>query len=77
MATKRKISLTVDETVVREIERISEKNRVAKSRIAQEAFELWLKREVERKMAEGYEEMAEEEVEAAENALEAQREILS
>ena len=77
MAIKRKISLTVDETVVREIERISDKNRIAKSRIAQEAFELWLKREVERKMAEGYEEMAEEEAEAAENALEAQREILS
>ena len=77
MAIKRKISLTVDETVVREIERISEKNRIAKSRIAQEAFELWLKREVERKMAEGYEEMAEEELESAENKLEAQRETLS
>ncbi|MCF8053347.1 MAG: hypothetical protein K9L59_19095 [Desulfobacterales bacterium] len=77
MAIKRKISLTVDESVVREIERISEKNRIAKSRIAQEAFELWLKREVERRMAEGYEEMAEEELESAENALEAQREILS
>ena len=77
MAIKRKISLTVDETVVREIERISEKNRIAKSRIAQEAFELWLKREVERKMAEGYEEMAEEELESAENKLEAQLETLS
>lgn len=77
MPIKRKISLTVDESVVREIERISEKNRIAKSRIAQEAFELWLKREVERKMAEGYEEMAEEELESAENALEAQRETLS
>lgn len=77
MATKRKISLTVDESVIREIERISEKNRIAKSRIAQEAFELWLKREVERRMAEGYEDMAEEELESAENALEAQREILS
>jgi rRNA-processing protein FCF1 len=73
---KRKISVTVDETVVREIEKASEKNRIPKSHIAQKAFELWLKQEMERKMAEGYQEMAEEDLDMAEKALAAQKEIL-
>jgi vancomycin resistance protein YoaR len=77
MIKKRKISVTVDETVIREIEKVSEKTRIPKSHIAQKAFELWLKQETERKMAEGYETMAEEDMDMAEKAVAAQREILS
>ena len=60
MQKKRKISLTIDEEIVRAIESASKKRNMAKSHVAQKAFELWLKRETETTMAEGYEEMAEE-----------------
>ncbi|MBW2154308.1 MAG: hypothetical protein JRH18_21915, partial [Deltaproteobacteria bacterium] len=48
----------------------------AKSRLAQEAFELWLKKDIEAQMAKGYEDMAREDAEFANTALDAQREIL-
>ena len=77
MQTKRKISLTIDEEIVRAIENASRKHNMAKSHIAQKAFELWLKRETETMMAEGYEEMADEDRIMAETTFDAQREIVS
>ena len=50
---------------------------MAKSHIAQKAFEMWLKKETEILMAKGYEDMAEEDGIFAEQALEALKEILS
>jgi metal-responsive CopG/Arc/MetJ family transcriptional regulator len=76
MSTKVKVSLTIDEEVYEAIERASEAQKIARSRIVEDALKLWLKRETESLMAKGYEEMAEEEERMAGMAFEAQREIL-
>ena len=75
MRTKRKVSLTIDEETYKAIEKASRTHRIAKSQLAQEAFRLWLKKETEALMAQGYEEMAEEDETFAALAFEAQREV--
>jgi hypothetical protein len=77
MHTKRKISLTIDDRVFRALEQASKDRDLAKSHIAQQAFELWLKTDIEMMMAKGYEEMAEEDLAMAESAVEAQKEVVS
>ena len=76
MRTKRKISLTIDEDLYEAIEKASTTLNLAKSRLAQEAFRLWLKKETEDLMARGYEEMAEEDNTFADVTFEAQKEIV-
>ena len=76
MRTKRKISLTIDEDLYAAIEKASTTLNLAKSRLAQEAFKLWLKKETEDLMAKGYEEMAEEDNTFADVTFEAQKEIV-
>ena len=76
MRTKRKISLTIDEDLYEAIEKASTELNLAKSRLAQEAFRLWLNKETEDLMAKGYEEMAEEDKAFADIAFETQKEIL-
>ena len=76
MGSKRKVSLTIDEDVYAAIEEASKTYRIAKSRLAQEALKLWLKRETEALMAKGYEEMYEEDRKLAEQTFEAQKEVI-
>ena len=76
MRTKKKISLTIDRNISDAMDEASRKRRMAKSRIAQEALELWFKRETEFLMARGYEEMADEDQRMAEFCFEAQREVV-
>ncbi len=76
MRTKKKISLTIDEDLYAAIEKASTTLNLAKSRLAQEAFRLWLKKETEDLMARGYEEMAEEDNTFADVTFEAQKEIV-
>jgi hypothetical protein len=76
MQTKRKLSLTIDRDVYQAIEEAAAEGNRKKSHIAQQAFELWLRKETEAKMAEGYEEMQEENKAFAELTFEAQRETL-
>ena len=75
MRTKRKVSLTIDEETYEAIEKASRSHRIAKSQLAQEAFQLWLKNETEALMAKGYKEMAEEDEVFAALTFEAQREV--
>lgn len=77
MQTKRKMSLTIDEALFRGLYRASKEHGMAMSHIAQKALEQWLKAETEKMMAKGYEEMAEEDSAIAENAFDAQREVVS
>ena len=77
MQTKRKISFTIDEKIFHAIEIASKKYNMAKSHVAQKALELWLRKETEALMAEGYQEMADEDRAFAETTMDAQREILS
>jgi metal-responsive CopG/Arc/MetJ family transcriptional regulator len=76
MRSKRKVSLTIDESLYAEIEKASKSFNVAKSQLAQKAFRLWLKKETEALMAKGYEEMGEEDKAFADLTSQAQREIL-
>ncbi len=76
MRTKRKVSLTIDQDLYAAIDRASRTLNIAKSQLAQEAFNLWLKKETETLMAKGYEDMAKEDKEFADITLEAQRETL-
>ena len=76
MRTKKKVSLTLDESLCVEIEKAAKTFNMAKSQLAQKAFRLWLKKETEALMAKGYEEMAEEDKAFAELTFKSQREIL-
>ena len=77
MRNKRKISVTIDEEILKAIEKASKTFNMAKSQLAQEALRLWLKKKTEESMARGYSEMAEEDKELAEVTFEAQKEIIS
>ena len=77
MNRKRKVSLTIDEGILAEIDKAAEARNAAKSRVAEEAFRLWLKTETEALMAKGYEDMAEKDGAFAERTLHAQGEALS
>jgi metal-responsive CopG/Arc/MetJ family transcriptional regulator len=76
MKTKKKLSITIDENLYEAVDQASRRYKVARSQLAQEALTLWLKKKTEAIMAKGYKEMAEEDLEAAESALPAQREVL-
>ena len=76
MRTKRKVSLTIDEEIYAAIDKASKTLNLAKSQLAQEAFSLWLKKQTESLMAQGYDEMAEEDKAFADVTFDAQREIL-
>lgn len=76
MRTKRKLSITVDYKLLEEIEKASKVHHFSKSRLTEEALKLWFKKNTEELMARGYKEMAKEDQEFAELALEAQREVI-
>ncbi len=77
MGTKGKLSVTIDEKVLKAIENASKTFHIAKSQLAQEALKLWLRKRTQELMARGYTEMAEEDKRFAELSFEAQKEILS
>ncbi len=76
MLTKRKLSVTVDKNLYNALDKASKEYKKPKSQIAQEALELWLKRQTEALMAKGYEEMQDEDKEIASLTFDAQREVL-
>ena len=76
MRTKRKLSITVDYKLLEEIEKASKVHHFSKSRLTEEALKLWFKKNTEELMSKGYKEMAKEDQEFAELALEAQREVI-
>jgi metal-responsive CopG/Arc/MetJ family transcriptional regulator len=76
MRTKRKLSITVDYKLLEKIEKASKVHHSSKSRLTEEALKLWFKKNTEELMARGYKEMAKEDQELAELALEAQREVI-
>ncbi len=76
MRTKKKMSVTIDAEIFEDIEKAAKTRNIAKSQLAQEAFRLWFKKKTEESMAAGYVDMAEEDREFADTALDAQKEIL-
>lgn len=75
MQTKKKITITIDEKLCQAIDQVSERTKIARSHLAEEALSLWLKKQTEALMAQGYREMVAEDREFSELTLKAQREV--
>ena len=71
MPHKLKVTLSLDEDLVEELERTSRETKKSRSRLVQEALKLWRRKELQTKLAQGYQEMADENVETAEQGLSA------
>jgi len=68
---KLKVTLSLDEDLVEELERTSRETKKSRSHLVQEALKLWRRKELQTKLAQGYQEMADENVETAEQGLSA------
>ncbi len=71
MPRKLKLTISLDEDLVQELERISRKTKKPRSRLVQEALRIWQRTELQEKLAQGYREMADENLEMAEQGLSA------
>ncbi len=76
MARKMKVTLSLDEDLIETLNTISRQSKKPRSRVVQEALRLWRKKELQEKLAEGYQAMAEETRESVESGLAAFKEIL-
>ncbi len=71
MPNKLKVTLSLDEDLVEELERTSRQTKKTRSRLVQEALQAWRRKELQDKLAQGYQEMADENLETAEQGLSA------
>jgi metal-responsive CopG/Arc/MetJ family transcriptional regulator len=76
MSTRLKVTITLDESVVREIDRVSRRQKESRSRIMEEALKEWKQKQLEKELIEGYRAMAKEDQEMAEANLDAGVETL-
>jgi metal-responsive CopG/Arc/MetJ family transcriptional regulator len=76
MGQKLKVTVTIDEAIVREIDRLSKEQGESRSRMIEEAIKMWRQRQLERELIEGYRAMAKADSELAEANLEAGAEAL-
>ena len=76
MSQKLKVTITIDEAVVREIDRISKEQGESRSHMIEEAIKAWGQKGLERELIEGYRAMAKEDSDLAEANLEAGAEAL-
>ena len=71
MANKLKVTLSLDEDLVETLEQISRQTKKPRSRVVQEALRAWRRKELQEKLALGYQEMADENLKVAEQGLSA------
>ena len=71
-----KMTVTVDEALIEDLDRISESLHRNKSRLVEEALRYWSRRHLERELMEGYRAMAAEDLKTAEDNLAAAYEVL-
>jgi len=76
MARKVKLTLSLDEDVVETLDSVSKQSKQPRSRVVQEAIQLWQRRRLQQELADGYRSMSKEDQETAEQRLAAFREIL-
>ncbi len=69
MATKAKVTVSLDEALVRELGAASRKTGKPRSRLVEEALELWRRSQLEQALREGYLAMAKEDRATAEGHL--------
>jgi metal-responsive CopG/Arc/MetJ family transcriptional regulator len=77
MGNKLKVTVTIEESIVREIDRASNERGESRSRVIERAIQQWRERELDKKLIEGYLAMAKEDVETAEANLTADVEVLT
>jgi len=76
MANKLKVTLSLDEDLVEALEQISRQTKKPRSRVVQEALRAWRRKELQEKLALGYQEMADENLKVAEQGLSSFKETL-
>jgi metal-responsive CopG/Arc/MetJ family transcriptional regulator len=69
MPSKVKITISIDETLVREITGASRQARKSRSRLVEEALQYWRRSRLEQELKEGYQAMAKEDRATAERSL--------
>jgi metal-responsive CopG/Arc/MetJ family transcriptional regulator len=76
MSNKQKVTITIDEAIVKDIDRLSKKEGESRSQLIEKAVRAWRQRQLEKELVEGYVAMAKEDLETAEANLEAAVEAL-
>ena len=76
MASKVKVTLSLDESLVKELEGVSRQSRTPRSRLVEEALRFWRRSRLEQQLKEGYQNMATEDRATAERNLAAGWEIV-
>ncbi|MBI3086224.1 MAG: ribbon-helix-helix domain-containing protein [candidate division NC10 bacterium] len=69
MPSKVKITISIDETLVRELTGASRQARKSRSRLVEEALQYWRRSRLELELKEGYQAMAKEDRATAERSL--------
>jgi metal-responsive CopG/Arc/MetJ family transcriptional regulator len=76
MSNRQKVTITIDEAILKDIDRLSEKEGKNRSQLIEKAVKAWRQKRLEKELIEGYAAMAEEDLETAEANLEAGVEAL-
>jgi metal-responsive CopG/Arc/MetJ family transcriptional regulator len=76
MASKVKVTVSVDERLVRALTRASRRRRKPRSQLVEEALQLWHRAQLHEALKEGYRAMAREDRATADRGLPAVRDIL-
>lgn len=76
MSGKVKVTVTIDETLVKEIDKFSKDRQESRSHLFEEAIKSWKKKQLERELAKGYLAMAKEDAQTAEANLAAGLEVV-
>ena len=77
MGNRLKVTVTIEESIVGEIDRVSKERGESRSRVIEIAVQEWRKRELDKQLIEGYQAMAKEDMETAEANLAAAVEVLT
>lgn len=76
MSNRQKVTITIDEAILKDIDRLSEKEGKNRSQLIEKAVKAWRQKRLEKELIEGYAAMAKEDLETAEANLEAGVEAL-
>ncbi len=76
MGNKQKVTITVDEAILKEIDKLSKSHGESRSRLIEDAIRVWRGKKLEKELIDGYLAMAKEDAEMAESHLEAGMEVL-
>lgn len=76
MASKIKVTVSLDRALVRELGRTNRRKRKPRSQLVEEALQLWRRRQLEQALKEGYQAMAKEDRATAERHLAAGWEVV-